>query len=105
MFSRKTSRNGENFHAGFFGGVNTGGGVFDGDGVGGFDDLQVFEGKLVGGGIGFALFSVFRGDDGAKVFFDVMSRDDRFDVGSKGAAAESDGKADRDAFYELNGTR
>ena len=84
--------------------MNTGGSVFDGDGVGGFDDLQVFEGKLVGGGIGFALFSVFGGDDGAKVF-DVMSRDDRFDVGSKAPLQSPDGKADRDAFCELNGTR
>ena len=44
----------------------------------------VFEGELVGGGIWFALFCVFGGDDGTKVFFDVMSRDDGFDVGPKG---------------------
>ena len=55
--------------------------------------------------IWFALFCVFGGDDGTKVFFDVMSRDDGFDVGPKGTATESDWKADWDAFYELNGTR
>ena len=103
MFSRKGSRDGENFHASRLGGLNTSRSVLDGDGFGGFDDFQVFEGEPVRSGIRFAFFSVFGGDDGSKVFFDVMSRDDRFNVGSKAPLDPMGGGSGY--FYELNGTR